>query len=509
MTELSAKYSKWKLDEKYESDEFSTYISSTGDPHFEETYTRNPAPRKRKDLVPWLREAPSEFKPFYKDDWREVCRKRPASAVFALSALADQGMRHGNIRYNAWHDALLAWAEMGRQSSKPWIAQRILLGVWRRIAPQLLKMSVEALQKIARPVTDWMQYLPKSVETEGPEFMDLCRHVLALPFEDEDKQGADRPPITEAINHPIGHITEMLLDMCFRRKPNDNDRLPTDIEPFFARICDKRRDGKRTAKFRHGRVILASRLISLFRLDREWTETHLLPLLNWEREPDEARGAWEGFLWAPRLHQPLFAIVAFKSQFLETARHYDELGKHREQFATVLTYAALELTEDYTTDELRQAFASLPQQGLDEAASALWRALESVGPSENYWTNRIRPFWKKIWPKSRDKRSERLNHLLMRLIIATGNELPNALDIVHDWLQNVPRPEGILIKLEESGLCKKFPEPALRLLDAMIGQPAWRSKALGKCLDDIAEAAPHLKQDQRWQRLSHHAQKGK
>ncbi len=58
--------------------------------------------------------------------------------------------------------------------------------------------------------------------------------------------------------------------------PNDNDKLPADIEPFFTQLCDIG-----VEQFRHGRVLLASRLIALFRVDRPWTETHLLPLFDW------------------------------------------------------------------------------------------------------------------------------------------------------------------------------------------------------------------------------------
>jgi hypothetical protein len=80
-------------------------------------------------------------------------------------------------------------------------------------------------------------------------------------------------------------------------------------------------------------------LIAIFRVDRPWTEQHLLPLFDWTVNWAEAKAAWEGFLWSPRLHRPL--LIAFKSQFLETARHYAELGDHSRQFAAFLTYAAL------------------------------------------------------------------------------------------------------------------------------------------------------------------------
>ncbi|MCC6916066.1 hypothetical protein, partial [Nitrosomonas sp.] len=45
---------------------------------------------------------------------------------------------------------------------------------------------------------------------------------------------------------------------------------------FFCALCDVQVD-----RFRHGRVLLASQLIAFFRVDRPWTEQHLLPLFGW------------------------------------------------------------------------------------------------------------------------------------------------------------------------------------------------------------------------------------
>jgi hypothetical protein len=98
-------------------------------------------------------------------------------------------------------------------------------------------------------------------------------------------------------------------------------------------------------RLRHGRVLLASRLIALFRVDRSWTEEHLLPLFDWAHSSVEAKAAWEGFLCSPRLYRPL--LIAFKSQFLSTAHHYADLGEHGRQFAAFLTYAALDPGEGY------------------------------------------------------------------------------------------------------------------------------------------------------------------
>ena len=148
-------------------------------------------------------------------------------------------------------------------------------------------------------------------------FLDLCRRILDVAA---SGWSGHRPTCHRAINHPVGHVTQALLNLWFKREPNDSDRLPADIEPFFTRLCDTR-----VAQFRHGRVLLASRFIALFRVDRPWTEAYLLPLFDWTIDAVEARAAWEGFLWSPRLYRPL--LIAFKAQFLDTVHHYAELGE--------------------------------------------------------------------------------------------------------------------------------------------------------------------------------------
>lgn len=118
----------------------------------------------------------------------------------------------------------------------------------------------------------------------------------------------------------------------------------------------------------YGRVLLASRLIALFRVDRQWTEQCLLPRFDWAADPMEAKAAWEGVLWSPRLYRPL--LLAFKPQFLETAWHYGDLGEHGRQFAAFLTYAALGPVDGYTAQEWRTASKARPLAGFDSLAEA-------------------------------------------------------------------------------------------------------------------------------------------
>ena len=244
---------------------------------------------------------------------------------------------------------------------------------------------------------------------------------------------------------------------------------------------------------------MGSRLIAFFRVDRPWTEQYLLPLFGWANQV-EAKAVWEGFLWSPRLYQPL--LTAFKPQFLDSANHYADLGEHRQQFATFLTYAALGPTEGYTVEEFRSAIGSLPQEGLEESAQALFQAVEGAADQrEDYWKNRAQPFWQQIWPKSRDLATRRISESLTRLVIAARGEFPAALAAVQDWLLPIEHPDYVVRLLYESGLCRLFSAEALLLLNAVIADQQWAPRKLGKCLDEIAQAAPNLAQDAWYLRL--------
>jgi hypothetical protein len=474
-----------------ERDEFTYWMSGTGDPDHESIRRIDIAPRKRAGLVEWLKQPQPDTSTFYYEDtWLETCRTRFFHSLLALCDLAQEAVWPSE----RWRDALQAWSD-----------QSIVLRSWRYAAPLVRNMPDAVMQANAHSLTWWMEAASKVIDRHEVILLDLSRRVLALPFESSTgiRENGEpiKDPVGEAINHPIGHVAQALLNLWFKRTPNDNDLLPEDIEPFFTQMSDVG-----IGRFRHGRVLLASRLIALFRADRPWTEKHLLPLFDWEASSNEARAAWEGFLWSPRLYRPL--LTAFKSQFLSTVDHYEELGEHGRQFAAFLTYAALDSAEGYTSTDFRTAVGTLPQEGLQEVAQALSQALEGAGEQrEDYWKNRVRPFWQEVWPKSRDLASNSIAESLAVLSIAANGEFPSALAAVVDWLRPIEHPHYVVHELDESGLCARFPETALRLLDAIVTDQPWAPRELVKCLEAIAQAIPGLRKDNRYLRLAEYARR--
>lgn len=480
---LSQSHPMWALDPT-ERDEFLHWMSGTGDPDFEQGRVIEAAPRERKELAEWLLQPPPSRESFREDNWREVCRAHFYRSWRALCDLAHAG----HWPSHRWREAMQAWSEEGRSARS-----------WRWAAPLVQRMPDDALIELMDSVSWWMEAASKSIDRHESVMLDLSQRVLAIPLEEDSgiSQNGEpiRRPVTEAINHAVGQVTQALLNLWFKRQPNDNDGIPPDIEPLFSRLSDLS-----VSRFRHGRVLLASRLIALFRVDREWTTKNLLPLFDWSSPAAEANVVWQGFLWSPRLYRPL--IIALKREILQTANHYPELGEFARQFAGFLTYAALGPIDGFPNSEFRVAFASLPQEALYESARALTQALAGAGEQKReYWRNRVLPFWHEVWPKSRDLASPEISESLADLCIVADSDFPAALSMVQSWLRPIEHPHYIVNRLHESQICAQFPADALKLLDSLIADHSYPPLDLRACLDEIEQAMPSASENGSFRRL--------
>lgn len=484
---LSAQYPAWQVavDER---DEFSHWMTGSGDPDYKRETILDRAPAKARELVIWLKKPPPE-RPFYHEDtWRDTCRKHLLNSLCALQQLSKEG---------AWPEH--RWREALQVSGE---AKRVKRS-WRHAAMVVGTMPDSVLLTLASPIGWWLKEVSNTALTDANQLISLCQRILTLDIEpgtgiQRNGQIIDQP-VTEAINHPVGHVTQALLNLWFQRELNDDDGLPEELKSIFTALCDTQ-----VLRFRHGRVILCAHLVSLFRVDREWTEHNLLPLFDWEREAPEARAAWEGFLWSPRLYLPL--LMAFKPAFLKTAGHYAELGEHGRQFAAFMTYAALEPLDGYTASDFQAAFGMLPIEGLREAAQALSQAMEGVGEQrEEYWKNRIRPLWQAIWPKSRNLVSPGIGESLARMAIAAGDEFPAALAAIELWLTPIEHPSYLVRLLKNAGHCQQYGDSSLKLLSAVMLDQLWGWDEIGDCLAEIASYAPELANDPRYFRLKQRA----
>ena len=468
---LSSQNPEWKLAED-QRDEFSGWISVSN-----ESQQSVATPHGTAELVTWLKENPAPDS-WRKDDWSDRCRNDFDAVASALTELAQGGIWPAR----RWGQAFHVWSE-----------GELAQDAWHRVAPVLEQGPPEHLQGLSHDLSLWLRKMAETFQGQESVFFGLCDGLLALDYE----PAADTDDVVgRAINHPVGRVAEALLEYWYTGSLEDEQGLRDEFRERFSILCDQE-----APSFRHGRVLLAAHVISLFRVDRVWAIEHLLPLFDWSESEPEARLAWGGFLWSPQLYRPF--VEELKREFLDTASHYEALGQFKEQYAALLTFAALDSGDIFRSAELAEATHALPQDGLEAAAEALVRAIEGTGNQRvPYWRNRVEPYLRTIWPKTGERATPSIAEPFSRVSIAAGNAFPDALGVVLPWLQPVQNEYRVVHSLHESGLCRQFPRAALDLLDRVIRiEDSWPSDELAECLRAIRTAERALGGDSRFVRL--------
>ncbi|MDK9719067.1 MAG: hypothetical protein OEL57_14370, partial [Trichlorobacter sp.] len=468
---LTQQHPQWKLAPD-ERDEFP-YWSSDGAEWRKFVAT----PSRRQVLVEWLK-SNTRTDHWQEDDWRQRCRDNFPTTSCALLELTQKG----EWPISPWREAFQAWAE-----------DKLLKRSWRYMAKTVANAPDEFLRELSHSIAWWLQAIAKTFVGQEVLFHLLVQRILELEKEEVE---TDDDPVSRAINHPVGLVTEALLRWWYRHEPLERQGLSDEIKPVFTLLCNTC-----VQKFRHARLLLATHVIPIFRVDPGWATTHLLPLFDWQQSEREAQAAWQGFLWSPRLYKPFMAAI--KQPLLETVMHYSKLGKHAEQYAAFITFAALEPGDTFTQAELSHATRTLPAEGLHSAAQALVRALEGAGEQRReYWHNRVSPYLKTIWPKTRDIISPAISDSLSRLCIAAQSAFPEALNELKHWFQPPEYPDFIVHLLSNAKLPTECPEESLVFLDIVVSDTTrWAPSELTGCLDAIQNARPELVNDIRYKRL--------
>jgi len=453
------------------------------------------APKDKQALISWLaHHRHQKSQPYPDDPWFSCCSKHPLHALVALGALAEEG--HWPASY--WDTALVALSH-----KRPFLIRRL----WGFSAPVMQRMPDPAVQEIGRNLSFLLPKVCGSKTQHYDILFDLCYRLLPLLPKDRRRMGTNPTVdflVNDAFNHPVGRITRALLCLLFNSQPSNDAGLPVHFKQAFLILFQES-----AVDYRHGRVLLANSILRLFDLDRDWTLTTLLPRLSWEN-PEEASALWQGVSQAlarPSAQgHPLRETIS--GMLPNTAEHYTFLGGGIQSFATFLTRIALDQPGRLGT--YRTAFEAMPITGLEIAAKTLVEDLKNAERKEEFWRTRIRPFWVLWWPKSANRVSPQISRLLAQLVLDTGDEFHDAVELLKDWLQKPKpdQPESLVRYLSKTDLCNRFPADGLTFLDQVVDQNRpWRQwqTSLRECLEFIAKAAPALVNDPRFRALREYA----
>ena len=479
LNDLSQRYSNWRLEDD-QRDEFAMWTSASDD-----TIESIVTPQEQSELVEWLRLFP-HTDPWRKDDWQDRCHKDFRTVANSLIALAHEGV----WPEERWSTALGVWTN-----------ERNLDISWDHLAGFFADVSERYLQSIAPELSFWLIVQAKTFTGQEKIFFSLIRRIMNL--EPVCLESSQEDLVTPALNHPIGRVAEALMQWRIRCSPQGEEGLSGEIRKSLVDLCNPD-----SYKFHYGRARLARHSIALYQMDECWTTEHLLPFFDWQHS--EASAMWQNLLFSPRLYWPL--MNALKRQFLDTAEHYSRLGRYRQQYVTLLTFAALDRHDTFSPRELANATRALPQEGLDYVAVRLVLALDGAGQKRGeYWRNRILPFLKSCWPRATHSLSSSISESFAELSIAAGNAFPEALMWLNPWLrlplsqkERLSKALRIIPRLDESQLCNRFPNDSLHLLDTLeldVGDESFLSERLPCCLKAIRISDSTLIEDSRFQKL--------
>lgn len=479
LAKLTHKYPDLK-ESTDESDEFVVY---SGGGEIKKKIINSPA--DCEELAQWLLDE-SDMNPFKErifesDDWGKRCREDFNIACQAL-------IKSSKLSWvvHRWTKALDVWADSA-----------LIAESWKFLSGMLVNMPDEVLKKLMMSFCWWLCSAAKNHVADADTLLALCGRVIRL-FENDNYKYPliDTDPVTAALNHPVGQVTEALIIWWYDQNPQDNLKLPAEIKPVFSKLSNLK-----ITNYLCARINFAQHVIPLLRVDPCWTTEHLIPLFQWgKHDLIESLAVWRAFLWAPRRYDPLLELI--KEPFLKTVEYYKELKESSQQYASFLTFIAVDPRNLFTQKQLAQVTQQLPSDGLQEVVYSLMRMVDGAGDQQSdFFENRIKPYFKAIWPKSKRTTTQGISEALAKLCLSCKSNFPEAIELLSVYFKPVENGFSIINPLKTSGLCAEYPEESLNFLGKTVNKNTGLVNHLNECLEEIKKADSSLTRSNIYRRL--------
>ncbi len=333
-----------------------------------------------------------------------------------------------------------------------------------------------------RPVVDILRAVAKDWDDDSAftgvlEVWDaIAPHTLAEPV----AVLGDR--LTTAINSAAGVIAEALLELLWKSKPTRGSGIPEPIKTRLTQLCNSQEPSAPLS-----RAMVMSRLYFLHEVDPSWTGAHLVPFLDWVNL-DEAEGAWQGFLWSPRLGPSLWTKV--KPHFLLAFDHLDRLGGFSEGLANLFAAVAIEDPDTLTSVEAAESLRKAGDEVRGSVAFWIKQRLDGAGDrAATLWNNQVGPWLARAWPVEHTLHGLASSRNLAWAAIKSGDAFQHAVKQVIPRIGSLARPELILHFLNETSHPQNHPDASLSLVDRIVGTRPDGAHGLTAFLDKVAQAS--------------------
>ncbi len=474
---ISSIYPRWTLSEN-EKDEFSFWME-TGSGYEVDISVNNLFTMDTPELVEYLSKDDPQYNRGRIDSFRVGCKENQEKAIEVLNYMANQENWKGDI----WHAALVGLSEN-------------IENIWGEIAPLIVNAQPELYRDESWPIAYWTKknIIPiKCADPEEQYFWTIFNKILDNVT---DHKSEIKDAINYAINHPVGIITEALVERCGAWNLKAEGNIPEGpIRDALNQLM-----GIKTHPVIYGKIILASRLSYFFTIDPEWTKEKLIPLFNFETS-DNASLIWEGYLWSPRLSADL--AVELKEYLMNGLKNIKKISNHPDRLIKLFAVVCLEYKDLYTRKEQRDALLSLEADGLVHIAEMLMRNIgKDTKTADNYWKNRIQPFIKGAWPKAGEFISEKTSEHLALMLISLDDTFEDAQEFISPFIKPLTSLSRFLTFLKPKKLIETQPKQVFKLLTKLFTQDyQWPVATFREILNKIVEADPSIKEEVQYRRM--------
>lgn len=420
-----------------ESNEFIAFFTFHWIDADEEIVKYLPKSVEPKELAVWLSERPEKVD----ECWEFICQKENKNAFVALIRLAEE---------DQW--PITRWTSAFYAVSKKDARDR-----WLTVSAYLVELVEKTHDKdFFKTMLSWLvDVADERAQLSGSDVTQLIE-ILTASFpkvEENDESPSDGDDCIDwAINQTAQKLTDVLVSLCFKHVEEGKNGLPENCIPLLTAVCNK-------PTMRAGWFWLAVHLVFFAQRDFDWTSRCLLPKFGWSssNNPREVLGMWQGFLSSPQNVPELMA--ALKTDFMQTAEHYEEFQLEKDSYVFFLTYLAVMGAEGYATHDFRQLFHQLPKEALPTVIEALTQGISSDSEkAQQFWDNRIKVFWQDVFPKDKKYVSKELSKALALLAIAAKTNFPEACRLFEAWFLPLEFPETVEQLLTESRLESDYPK---------------------------------------------------
>lgn len=380
------------------------------------------------------------------------------------------------------------------------------------IAERLCLFPDESIAELLYPSTWWLSNVSKRLSKDYPSSFDkiIEKLIHALHFETSKGQfnridrGKDRDWATEAINSPTGHlaraiITDSRIDSRISNEPKSESWLDQ-----LARLLSLKGDPRR-----HVITIISHNLSWFYYLAPEWTENHILSILNNNDDLDR-KALWAGFLWNPKNLSPeLYLRLKVGLIGLAKTRDMDREGYLRSLVNLIMfgwiSLKAKDGKQCISNEELRDL---LLHSDDNFRVYVLWYIQNGLSSDDldtrKIWGTKAPEFFQRIWPRQKIVKNSKMTLRLTELLLSQDANFPELLELILPLLTNLKDGTGLHLSFQIKGsdLIKVNPKQFLQLLYAILPNEAqfWPYD-IEDILKLIGEADNSLLSDARWKEL--------